>query len=62
MDEDQIEGELDDFFKQGGLDVEEMQAPIVEEEIKPSKTGIDGKVGADKEKEEVEIKDVEPDE
>ena len=62
MDEDQIEGELDDFFKQGGLDVEEMQAPIVEEEIKPSKTGTDGKVGADKEKEEVEIKDVEPDE
>jgi hypothetical protein len=39
-----------------------MQAPIVEEEIKPSKTGTDGKVGADKEKEEVEIKDVEPDE
>ena len=47
MDEDQIEGELDDFFKQGGLDVEEMQAPIVEEEIKPSKTGTDGKDGAD---------------
>ena len=62
MDEDQIEGELDDFFKQGGLDVEEMQAPIVEEEIKSSKTGADGKVGADKEKEEVEVKDVEPDE
>ena len=64
MDEDQIEGELDDFFKQGGLDVEEMQAPIVEEEIKSS-TGADG-VGADKEKEQlklkVEIKDVEPDE
>jgi hypothetical protein len=39
-----------------------MQAPIVEEEIKSSKTGADGKVGADKEKEEVEIKDVEPDE
>ena len=30
IDEDEIEFELDDFFKQGGLDVEQMQAPKIE--------------------------------
>lgn len=70
--EDEVDAEFDDFLKQGGLDVEEMQAPKVQET--PKKNGLlaatngqlDGKDGANTNEEEEKLakedRDTEPDE
>lgn len=59
IEEMDIEFEMDDFFKQGGLDVEEMAAPKVEVAIANKTSGNNDDVN---EKEDEQDKDTEPDE
>lgn len=59
LDEDQIDGEFDDFLKQGGLDVDEMAAP---KEVAPVTVAKEDSNDKEEDEEMKEVKDTEPDE